>query len=257
MALATCPPTETNSRVNGALPPYAGKCGTTIMVSVAFRPTPTTSNSGIRRPEVFAQFQSLPLIGRSDAFAVEEARALEQLFVYETRDGLAVFEDERDLMRADLERCPRAVDFARAVAEAGIEEARIVNAKLSDRRVERNHFCRILRGDPHLFARSEDVEIFRIENQRSALIAANRIPEFFRIVMVQFRKIDQRRMPSRAIPDHRRAIDARQIHGQSQAVLDLRLAWNIVQKYERLLAFQLPQQNIGRLIFALKQPQLG
>src|SRR4051812_20978172 len=89
IALATCPPTDRNSRVKGAFPPYAGKCGTTIMVSVAFRPTPTTSNSGICRPEMFAQFQSLPLIRRSDPFAVEHAGPLQQLFVNQASNRLA------------------------------------------------------------------------------------------------------------------------------------------------------------------------
>src|SRR5579884_173206 len=135
MALATCPPTETNSRVNGALPPYAGKCGTTIMVSVAFRPTPTTSNSGIRRPEVLAQFQSLPLIRRSDPFAVEHSRPLQQFFVYQARDRLAVLQNERYFVRTNFQHRPRTVDFARAVAEAGVEKARVVDAELADRRV--------------------------------------------------------------------------------------------------------------------------
>ena len=52
IALATWPPGDRISLTNGALPPYAGNRGTSRSVSVAFRPTPTTSNSLFMRASV-------------------------------------------------------------------------------------------------------------------------------------------------------------------------------------------------------------
>ena len=50
------------------------------------------------------------------------------------------------------------------VAEAGIEEAGIVNAELADQRIERHHLGGVVRRDRHRLARRQDVELVRIEH---------------------------------------------------------------------------------------------
>ena len=85
---------------------------------------------------MLAEFQALTLVVRADAFAVKRARTFEQAFENEARHHLAVFQNERNFVRAHFEHGARAIDIASpAVAEAGVEETRVVDAEFADRRI--------------------------------------------------------------------------------------------------------------------------
>ncbi len=112
-----------------------------------------------------------------------------------------------------------------------------------------------MRRNPHPLARSQNIKILRIENQRTARIAPDRIPEIFRIVILNPRQIDERRMLLRAITDDLRF--ALQIDRKPQPVLDSCFPARVVgKKHEALFRLELPQQRVGWRIIALEQPQL-
>src|ERR1035441_4297802 len=148
---------------------------------------------------MLAEFQPLPLVRRADSFPVKQPRPFQQALKHEAGDHLAMLHDERDLMGPHFEHCPRTVDIARSVTESWIEKTRIVDTKLPDRGIERHHLSGVLRGDPHALARCQNVEILRIENQRVAVVAPDRVPELIEIVVLNSRQIDERRMLLRAI----------------------------------------------------------
>ena len=54
------------------------------------------------RPEVFRQFQPLPLIVRHRRRAIERVGTVRELFEHEAADGLAVFEQKRYVAAPDL-----------------------------------------------------------------------------------------------------------------------------------------------------------
>src|SRR5580698_2855471 len=109
---------------------------------------------------------------------------------------------ERNLMRPHFENRPRAVDIARSISKTRIKETRIVNAKLADGGIEWHHLGGILRRNPHTLTRSQYVKILRIQNQRMAVVAPDRVPELLEIVVLNPRQIDQRRMLLRAVSNH-------------------------------------------------------
>src|SRR4051794_32950917 len=121
------------------------------MVSVAFKPTPTMSNSGnCFCPEVFAELEALPLIRRADALAINSAGAFQQLLEEETRHHLAVLQNERNLVRAHFEYSAGAMNISRAVSKPRIKKTRIVDAEFANSGIEGNHLRRVIRRNPHL-----------------------------------------------------------------------------------------------------------
>src|SRR6185437_2936782 len=82
--------------------------------------------------EMFAQCEALPLIRRSDIGPVDFVGTRAQRNINEPPQGLARLNEERHVMGADFQHCPRAFHLARAVTEAAIEEAGIMDAELAD-----------------------------------------------------------------------------------------------------------------------------
>src|SRR5580704_16017327 len=108
------------------------------MISMGACPGEVGTGSPIRtcakglRAKMLRQLEALRLVVRADALAVELVGPRQHLLVDEAADGLAVLEDKRHLARAHLEHGTRAASAGARVAEAGIEEARIVHAELAD-----------------------------------------------------------------------------------------------------------------------------
>src|SRR5713226_3468009 len=88
------------------------------------------------RPEMLRQLEALRLVVRADALAVELVGPRQHPLVDQAADGLAVLQDERHLARAHLEHRARAAPAGARIAEAGIEEARVVHAELAHQRIE-------------------------------------------------------------------------------------------------------------------------
>src|SRR5216683_1413004 len=101
--------------------------------------------------ELFAQRERLVLVGRSYVRAIYLFWPAEQRHIVQAAHKLAVLDQERNLVGSNLKHCARAFDVARSVAEAGIEEAGVVNAKLAVGWIEGNHFCREIRRNSHSF----------------------------------------------------------------------------------------------------------
>src|ERR1700678_1700784 len=105
------------------------------------------------------ELQPLTLIVRPDALAVNLRRGIGESLENESADGLAVFEDEGDFAGADFQDGARRRRAARLIAEAGIEEAGVMDAEFAHQRVERHHLRGIVRRDRNRLARDEDVEL--------------------------------------------------------------------------------------------------
>ena len=88
---------------------------------------------------MLAELQALALVVAA-AFAVEAVGAFGQGFVDQAGDDLAVFQHEGCVVGANLEHAFRARAVRLVSAEAGVEEAGIVDAELADRGVDGGHF---------------------------------------------------------------------------------------------------------------------
>src|SRR5918998_649661 len=97
-------------------------------------PNPSPQGGGERRlrPEMLRKLQGLTLVVRARARPVEHARPLGHALVDEAADDLAVLQDEGHVAGADLEDRARARPPRTGVAEAGIEEAGVVDPELAD-----------------------------------------------------------------------------------------------------------------------------
>src|ERR1700710_1742057 len=90
-----------------------------------------SASLGELREEMLAEHPLLALVIRADIAAVEHVRLLGHALEGELADWLTVLDHERDVARANLERCTAAAGEAGGrVAEAGIEEAGVVRAQL-------------------------------------------------------------------------------------------------------------------------------
>src|ERR1700690_679200 len=94
------------------------------------------------------------LVGRSYVRSINLGRPREQRHIVQASDKLSVFHQERNFVGANLKHrwCP--LDIVGTVAESRIEEPRVMNAKLSVRRIEGNHLgCELGRNADSLFGR--------------------------------------------------------------------------------------------------------
>ena len=68
------------------------------------------------------------------------------------------------------------------IAEAGIEEARVMHAKLAHQRVEGHHLGGVIGRHLHRLFRGEDVELAGIENETALPARAHRLPEITDVI---------------------------------------------------------------------------
>jgi hypothetical protein len=86
---------------------------------------------------VLGELETLALIVRPHPFTINLRGRIGQALEDEPPDGLAMLQDEGHLAGADLEHRPGAGRLACLEAEAGVEEARIVDPELADQRMLR------------------------------------------------------------------------------------------------------------------------
>src|SRR5580692_6835525 len=115
--------------------------------------------------ELLAQRQHLLLITRPDAHAINLVRRIEQRIVHQPSDYLAVFYQERHLVRPYFQYRRRTFNVIGAKAEAGIEEPCIVDAKFADRRIKWDHLRRITARDADFLLAGQDIKIAGVKNQ--------------------------------------------------------------------------------------------
>src|SRR5271169_6242139 len=116
---------------------------------------------------MFRQFQPLSLIVRHRRRAIERVGAIGKFFKDETTDRLTVFEEERHIAAANLEDRSGAWPPVGAMAEAGVEKAGVMDAKLADRRINRRHLGGEVGRDLHLLARGENIELVGVKDEPS------------------------------------------------------------------------------------------
>src|SRR5690348_942562 len=109
--------------------------------------------------KMLRQLQRLALVVRAEAGAIEDPGPFGHAFIDEATDDLAVLEDERHLARAHLEHGPRRLHAVGCMAEAGVEEAGIVDPELAHHRVEGHHLGREVGRHVHGLLRRKDVEL--------------------------------------------------------------------------------------------------
>jgi hypothetical protein len=74
---------------------------------------------------MLGQLQGLALVIRLEIGAIERFRAGRHALIDQAADDLAILDDEGDVAGTDFEHGPRALAAGGAVAEAGVEEARL------------------------------------------------------------------------------------------------------------------------------------
>ena len=88
-----------------------------------------------------------------------------------------------------------------ALTEARVEEARIMNAKLTNRRVDWSHLRSKVRGNLHSLPRSQDVELVGIEDQPPILAGENWLPEILHYVAAHPADVDDVAVLDRPVAD--------------------------------------------------------
>src|SRR5271165_7610363 len=105
-----------------------------------------------------------------------------------------------------------------------------MDTELADRWIEGHHLSRVVRRNAHPFLGSEDVKLFRIENQLAGLRPLDRMPEFLRIVKVELRQIDRFGALLGAITDDPGTLGALQIERKPESVRNNGVARRIVRR---------------------------
>src|SRR5947207_1582100 len=113
---------------------------------------------------MLAQGELLRLVGRADSASIKLRGSSQKMLVRQPSDDLAVFKQRGHFMRAHFEDGMAARGLLGVPSEAWIEEAGIMDAKFSHRRIERQHFRRHVRRDAHLFLRRKNVELARSQD---------------------------------------------------------------------------------------------
>src|SRR5277367_2271889 len=178
-----------------------------------------TRSGASRRPsgdreldaEVLRKLQALRLIVRTDALTVHRIGPSQHFFVDQAADDLAVLENERHFARAHFQYRTRTFAAGAGIAEAGIEEARIVHAEFADQRIERHHLGGVIRRHLDGFLGGQDVELTGIENEAAVGPRCNRLPEFVDGITAATVNIDHARVALGAVADKAAGLLAREI----------------------------------------------
>src|SRR5579859_1321612 len=185
--------------------------------------------------ELLAEAQALALVIRADALAVELVRPLGQPLIDEPADHLAVLDQERHLMRADLEHGAAAGAPGLAQTEAGIEEAGVMHPEFADQAVIGQHLGGMVRRYDDGFLRCQDIEIIGIEDDAGAAAPIDRLPEIERLVMADPVEVDQAGMAAGAIAHETGCGITLDIDREGNTALDVFLAGCGVVQAHRLM----------------------
>src|SRR3979411_702566 len=124
----------------------------------------TLQAKSLRTTELLAQRKCLLLVRRTDLQPVDFLRLRKERHVGQPSHKLLVLDQKWHFMGPHFQHRPRTLDVARTVSKSRIEETRIVNAKLTHRRIKRDHFSRKFRGDANPFLGRKNIKITRLKN---------------------------------------------------------------------------------------------
>jgi hypothetical protein len=109
------------------------------------------------------------------------------------------------------------------IAEAGIEEARIVNAEFADQGIERHHLGRIIGRHLHGFFGGQDVELVGIENEAAVGARLHWLPEFPHVVAGAALHVDHAGVALGAVADEAVGAQPAKINAYGHAFADIRV----------------------------------
>ena len=103
-----------------------------------------------------------------------------------------------------------------------IEEAGVMNAELSHRRIIGNHLSSRVGRDAYFLSRPQDVEFSRLKHHRLLIVAKQRIPKLPRIIIAYLSEVNGRSVFFRLVAHDFRSFKTHQVHRESQS---LRYHW--------------------------------
>src|SRR5262245_25061088 len=151
--------------------------------------------------EVLAQGQGLVLVRQCQPGAVHSFGGTAQPLEPHLEKGLAVVDEKRHFPGPHLHHHPGPEHAAIAEAESRVEEARVVGANLARPGVVDHHLRRVRGGDPDALPGDEDMKAVRLEDERVASRALDRLPEVLGVVVADPGEIHQGRVGMRAVAD--------------------------------------------------------
>ena len=148
-------------------------------------------------------------------------------------------------MGANLENGLGSRDPIIPIAEAWIEEPRVVDSKFPHRRIVGDHGCGKAGRHPDALFRGQNVELIRIEDECAVLGAPDGVPEIQRLVKIGLAQIDQRGVPLGAVAHDLTVGRSMQIDRQPQSTFDLCAdRAGAVEKNQLLAAIQCIQRGV-------------
>src|SRR5690349_4579468 len=177
--------------------------------------------------EVLAKSQALLLIVGANVDSVNLVGTGEQAHISKPANDLAIFQQEGDAVSANFQNCASALYVVAAVAETGIEEASIVHAELAHGRIEGHHLSGIVRGDAHLFARGENVEVPWFQHQAVAAGLADGVPEILWRIVIHVGQVNCRSILSGFVGDYFRGVGGAKVDGNAQAIVHHGFNWSV------------------------------
>jgi hypothetical protein len=106
---------------------------------------------------MLAKRKALPLVRRPDRRPVESVWIRNQTLIDQSAYDLTVLNQEWNFVRTNFKHSTTSLPIRRA--EAGIKEARVVNAKFTDEGIISHKLSCVIIGNPNGFSRSKNVEI--------------------------------------------------------------------------------------------------
>ena len=117
-----------------------------------------------------------------------------------------------------------------------------MHAELADQRIERHHFGSVFGRNGDAFARGQDIELVRVQNDVARFGRLDRVPEFERVEHAAFVDVDDVGVMLGAPADMRNVAVALEIDRQAEAAFDIGVAID-----QRRFAMQAAELGIGEL----------
>src|SRR5450759_1519410 len=153
-------------------------------------------------------------------------------------------------MHTDFEHRLGARDFsAHSVSKAGVEEARVVGAKISNGWIVSHHFSRMVRPHANSLLRRQEIKFSRLKKELAVSRSVARSPELGPVVLVDPAKVYGGGVLLGLIRDHLGMPVALKIDGHVEASIDVGLPGTVFIAQNQTVPFsQLLQVVIRRRV---------
>src|SRR5829696_6831042 len=172
-------------------------------------------------PAMLRQFQRLALVVRGADLTVKSVRLAGHSLVSEAANGLSVLKHDRDLVAADFEDGAAARAAVRGGAEAGVEEAGVMDPELAHHWIDRHHLGGVAGRDVQLLFRDKNVELVRVEDQPLVGARPDRLPIILDGVGAGPVDVDDVGVALRTVADYTLCTNAAQLDMKNKAMANL------------------------------------